>query len=154
MIEGSWGTGKTALLHAMCQVAERAGVRVLRARGGLFEQHSPLRAVQQLLDSVGGSADRPARAAVSPAQDASVLRSLIEDIADGSGDAMEVGPQLYAFLSVLAGRGPVLVALDDADWCDRESVVALQYVARRLQSQRIWILATMRQRRSGAASTG
>ena len=43
------------------------------------------------------------------------------------------------------------MALDDADWCDRESVAALQYVARRLQSERIWILATMRQRSAGAA---
>ena len=62
VIEGSWGTGRSVLLHAMCQVAEQAGVRVLRGRGGLFEQHSPLRGVEQLLDSVGGSADWPARA--------------------------------------------------------------------------------------------
>ena len=48
-IEGAWGMGRSALVEAACQVAERSGYAVVRARA------SPSDRVESLVSSVASS---------------------------------------------------------------------------------------------------
>jgi hypothetical protein len=52
-------------------------------------------------------------------------------------------------LSALRALGPVLVAVDDAQWLDRPSADALAFAARRLDAEPVGFLAA---RRSGSGS--
>jgi len=70
---------------------------------------------------------------------------------------MDVSPLFYALVIALRQLGPVLLAVDDADLADRETLAVLQYVVHRLEQQQIWLLVTTRPLHPGSAcdrSTG
>ena len=67
----------------------------------------------------------------------------------GAGDDVrlspnDVSPTFYAMILALREIGPVLLAVDDADLADRETLAVLQYVVRRLENQQIWLLVSAR----------
>ncbi len=49
----------------------------------------------------------------------------------------------------LARRGPVVLVIDDAHWCDRPSLASLLYLARRLEGLRVAIVLAARAREPG-----
>src|SRR5260221_4575178 len=62
LIEGPAGIGKTALLRVARQGAERAGLRVLAARGGELERELSLGIERQLFEPLLVRASQAARA--------------------------------------------------------------------------------------------
>ncbi|MEU6112488.1 AAA family ATPase [Streptomyces albidoflavus] len=136
-VVGDLGTGKSALLERAARRAEAGGGRVLRAAGSESESSLAHSALHQLL--------RPVRAEVAalPERQRAALRDVL-----GEGPATSPGPGLLlvgvavlSLLSGLGGRGrPVLVVLDDAQWCDRASLAVLSFVAGRLEGEPVRLL--------------
>ncbi len=144
VIEGEPGLGKTALLNAACQSATEAGLFVLRARGSLIEAESPFGVVRQLFEPVDAEMvpnehQRPLALidrAASPER-----RPVSADLLQG----------LYLSLAQLAARQPVVVAVDDLHWSDRESLAWVNFLVRRLQPGQIWFLGATTRRVPGVA---
>ncbi len=86
VIGGPAGIGKTALLQAAGDMAERAGVRVLRARGSDLEQEFAFGVVRQLFEAPLARAGPEGRAALLQGG-AALARQLFEP-----GPAEPVGP--------------------------------------------------------------
>jgi predicted ATPase len=145
--EGEAGLGKSALLALAAELARERRMRVLAATGGVLEEDVAWGVVRQLLeplvlgpDRVDGLLDGPARAAASvfglpgPAREA----AFPVDSAPGLEHA------LFRALVTLSEAGPVLVAVDDAHWCDAASLRWLVYLARRVERVPLVVLVARR----------
>ncbi|MEU9554294.1 helix-turn-helix transcriptional regulator [Streptomyces fumanus] len=138
---GAAGLGKSALLDRVARRAEAGGTRVLRAEGSESEARLPYSALHQLLRPLRAELDRlPHR-----------QRTAVED-AFGTGpaaraghpDPLLLGVAVLSLLSALGVRRPVLLVLDDAQWCDRASLEALSFAARRLDGEPVTLLIAAR----------
>jgi DNA-binding CsgD family transcriptional regulator len=151
IVEGPPGLGKTRLLEATVEHARARQVRLLRGTGSELEFELAFGAVRQFLG--------PTLARLDPATRRAVLRgpaSMAPAIL-GAGapypDRREPMYALAALLSGLAEHDPVFLAADDIQWFDEESARFLAYLARRVEGQRILIVATRRPVEPGAADT-
>ena len=73
------------------------------------------------------------------------------DAGDGAGESSFAALHgLYWLALNLAAERPLLLAVDDLQWCDRPSLRFLAYLARRLEGSPILLAATLR---SGEAGT-
>ncbi|MGW6599128.1 helix-turn-helix transcriptional regulator [Streptomyces sp. NPDC055036] len=135
VLVGEVGTGKSALLESAALRAGAGGARVLRADGSESESNLTFSALHQLL--------RPVRAELDglPERQRTALRDAFgEGSATTAPDPMLIGVAVLSLLSALGDRGPVLVVVDDAQWCDRASLDALSFAARRLRDERVTVL--------------
>ncbi len=139
LILGDPGMGKTVLLAEAAREARSAGMRVLTAVGRESEQDLAFAGLHQLLRPVLD------RVAGLPARQAKALHgafALSED--PGPSDPLLIGIAVLTLLSGLSQEGSLLVAADDAQWLDRASLDALGFAARRLESERLVLLAGAR----------
>ena len=149
VLRGLPGVGKSTLLAdtvsraepgtAGADAAAAGGLRVLRTAG--IESESPLAfaALQRLL--------RPAMRHVDalPAPQARALRAAFgEADSDADGDRFLVFLATLSLLAEAAEEQPVLAVVDDAHWLDDASAAALQFVARRLDTERVAVLFAAR----------
>jgi DNA-binding CsgD family transcriptional regulator len=139
-VEGSWGSGRTALINAACETARRSECLVLRARGGDVEKQIPFAVLGKFIESAAALAGGSGTAS----EQANALQRLL-----GSGDVArhdpaDISPLFHSLVIALRELGPVLLAVDDADLADRETLAVLEYVVRRLDDQQIWLLLTAR----------
>src|ERR1700761_2969407 len=132
VLHGDPGIGKSTLLAYAVDSAE--GFHVLHAVGSEVERELPFAAAQQLcLPNLAAIDELPA-----PHRDA--LRVAFGHISGPAPNRLLVGLALLGLLSHLASKEPVLCAIDDAQWLDRESAQAFSIVARRLGSEPIALL--------------
>ena len=131
VITGEPGIGKTALLE---YAASASGARLLRATGAESEAELPFAGLQLLLRSALGSLD------ALPEVQAIALRGALGLAATGVPDRFLVGLAVLSLLSEVAGDGPLLCLVDDAQWLDKESAEALLFVARRLDAEGVVLL--------------
>ena len=139
MVRGEAGIGKSALLHAACQIATDAGLQVLTAIGVQSETNLPFAGLQQLL-----------RPALSQLGELPQLQRDAMSAAFGISDVAVPDPFLTALatlelLSATARQAPVVVIVEDAQWLDRPTIDALAFVARRVESDPIVMLASLRE---------
>ncbi|MEU6963490.1 helix-turn-helix transcriptional regulator [Streptomyces chrestomyceticus] len=139
VLTGDAGTGKSALLDSAARRAAARGTRVLRACGSESEADLAFSALHQLLRPVRAEAD-----ALPPGQRAALHDALGTGQAGGSPDPLLTGLAVLGLLSALGERGPVLAVLDDAHWCDRASLDALAFAARRLAEEPVTVLVGTR----------
>jgi DNA-binding CsgD family transcriptional regulator/predicted negative regulator of RcsB-dependent stress response len=143
IIEGEPGLGKTAFLNAACHVAREAGHDVLYARGGALESESPFGIVRQLF--------QPAEATLSP-NEHEMCANVTTSLSDVRRPIpFEVIHDLYLNLAHFASSRPIVIAIDDLQWSDYESLVWVQYVVRRLESGRISFIGSSTCRVAGTA---
>src|SRR5262249_54475687 len=133
------GIGKSALLSEAARRAVRREMRVLTAEGVEAEAHLAFAALHQLLRPVLAGLD-----ALPPPQRAAVRAAF------GMEAAAAPAPFLIALatlglLADAAARGPLLLLAEDVHWLDRPSPDALAFVARRLGSDPIVLLASVRE---------
>src|SRR5690242_5636641 len=103
--------GKTVLLAEVTRRAESAGLRILKVTGRESERDLAFAGLHQLLrpvlDRVSTLPDRQARALLG-------AFALAPDPVPP--DALLTGIAVLTLLSAVAEYGPVLVAVDDAQW--------------------------------------
>ena len=128
--------GKTALLEHAIRSAQ--DFRVVRVSGVESEMELPFAGLHQLCAPVHDGLERlpdPQREALRGAfglSDAGATRSLVALAALG-------------LLSEAAGERPLLCVVDDAQWLDDASAVAIAFVARRLAAESVAIVFAVRE---------
>ena len=144
VLEGRSGVGKSALLRAARASAAEAGTTVLSARGGELERSFPLGVVLQLFEG-------PVRTASSAERDellsgpAALARPFLEQGGDDlQGEEVALLHALYWVCANLAERAPLLLAVDDLHWADPPSLHFLAYLAQRLETLPVTVIATLR----------
>ena len=85
-----------------------------------------------------------APALAAPRRRALEVALLLVEPGDAPPDPHAIGLALLDVFRVLAKQGPVLVALDDAQWLDAASAGVLQIALRRLREEPVRLLATLR----------
>ena len=123
VVEGEPGVGKTALLEACAESAE--GFRALKARGIEAEVELPFAALVELLEPLADRIEELPRAQASALQQALALEPTKQTEA-------AIAAATLGLLSLVAEESPVLVLVDDAQWLDASSGLAIAFAARRL----------------------
>ncbi|WP_410673867.1 AAA family ATPase [Amycolatopsis sp. cmx-4-68] len=143
LIRGEAGIGKSALAAETAAAASVAGLRVLRTTGAEGEQHLAYAGLHQLL--------HPVRAGVAelPAPQRAALRTAL-GLAEGEPPSTYlVGLAALTLLAEAAVAKPLLLVAEDVQWLDRASADVLAFVARRIETEPIVLVATLR---DGSAS--
>lgn len=156
--EGPAGIGKTQLLEIARRDAAAGGVRVLTARAGELERDFAYGVVRQLLERAVAGTGGPERAALldGPAVHAGLalgLAALAPGERPADDPAFAVRHGLYWLVANLAAQGPLLLAVDDAQWADAPSLRFLAYLARRLDGLGVLVVITVRSGDPGADET-
>jgi DNA-binding CsgD family transcriptional regulator len=150
LFEGAPGIGKSRLLGATCDAAETLGIRVLSARGGELERDFSYGVVRQLFETLLASCgdEERARLLAGAAHLASPLFEYGESggwLARGEDASHTMLHGLFWLTANLAELGPpVLLAVDDAQWCDSPSLRFLSYLSRRLEGLPVAVAACVR----------
>jgi DNA-binding CsgD family transcriptional regulator/tetratricopeptide (TPR) repeat protein len=136
VVRGEPGVGKSALLE---YVAERAsGCRVARAAGVQSEMELAFAGLHQLcgpmLDRIGHL----------PAPQRDALDTAFGLTEGAAPDRFLVGLAVLGLLSEVAEQQPLVCLVDDAQWLDRESVQALEFVGRRLFAESVALVFAAR----------
>lgn len=143
VMEGPAGIGKTRLLVEALRLARSEGLTVLSARGSQLESAFGLGVARQLFEAPVAD---PARRDTLLSGAAAAARPVFENLGDGSvshGD-FAVLHGLYWLTANLAAEGPVVLAVDDVQWCDSASLRFLVYLAKRLEGLPVAVLVTLR----------
>ncbi len=153
LVEGPAGIGKTTLVSAARVLAGEQGVESVVARGGELERDFAYGVVRQLFEP---------RLLRAPAEEhdallagaAGLAAPLVGLAAEGATQSYKgvLGDDptaaalhgLYWLTANLAGRAPLLVAVDDLHWCDAASLRFLVYLARRVEELPILVLVASR----------
>jgi DNA-binding CsgD family transcriptional regulator len=138
VVRGEAGIGKSALLHRARDRASSLGARTLTTVGVESEAELAFAGLHQLLRPITRRMDS------LPARQREALEA-----AFGVADTLEPDPYrvalaAYELVCEAAGAGPLLLILDDAQWLDRSSLGALTFIARRVESEPVVIVAAVR----------
>ncbi|MEV5717204.1 AAA family ATPase [Amycolatopsis mediterranei] len=138
VLRGEAGIGKSALVASTAAAASVAGLRVLRTTGAEAERNLAYAGLHQLLYPVrAGVAELPA-----PQRDA--LRTALGLASGAEPSAYLVGLAALTLLAEEAAAKPLLLVAEDVHWLDRASADVLAFVARRIETEPIVLLATLR----------
>ena len=148
VFEGPAGIGKTRLLGEARGQAEAVGMRVLLGRGGVLEREFPYGVVRQLFEPV--LVDPEARERLLGGS-AAMARPVFEGTDSGTADSGEFSTLhgLYWLTVNLAAEQPLMLALDDLQWCDRPSLRFVAYLMRRIEGLGLLVAATRRDAEPG-----
>ena len=167
-VEGESGVGKSALI---AEFARRVpGARALSLRGRCYEHESvPYKALDEVIDLLAATvAELHADGlALDAAADADLAAELFPALASiGSKQTLlperRSDPQkrrrsafaaLRRLLARLASTRPLIVAIDDLQWTDADSVQLLAELLRGPDAPRLMLLATVRASGDGADPT-
>jgi DNA-binding CsgD family transcriptional regulator len=139
VLRGEPGVGKSRLLSDIASTAREQGMSVLTATGVQSEARLPFAGLHQLLRPVRG------RAAGLPAIQRAALDAAF-------GLTPEVAPEHYRIamaaldlVSEVASDAPLLLIAEDTQWLDPPTSDVLAFVARRIESDPIILLAATRE---------
>ena len=141
VFRGGAGYGKSALLEETVARARAAGFRTLTARPTETEAELPFGVLAELLEPVATSElDLPAP------QERALAVALRRTDADEERPVDPLGLSLavVAALRRLSEEQPLVVALDDVQWCDPPSLRTLDFALRRVESEQIGLVAGLR----------
>lgn len=141
LIEGTAGIGKTTILQTAVRRAEARGTRVLSSRPGPSETRLTYAGLADLLDTVEEDAFAALPQPQRRALDAALLRA---DPAGPSADQRSIATGFLAVLRTLSISMPVLLAIDDIQWLDAPSRHVVDFAMRRLENERIGLIAAAR----------
>jgi hypothetical protein len=143
LVEGPAGIGKTRLLELARDLA-RGQFETLSARGSELERDFAFGAVRQLLEAVVADPARGASRLTGSASAAAPVFAPTEAPPAATGGSFATLHGLYWLVLDLAEERPLLLTVDDLQWCDAPSLRAFAYLARRLDGARVLLLATLR----------
>jgi len=137
VVRGEAGVGKSALLEYLLESA--TGCHVARAAGVEYEMELAYAGLHQLCAPMLGLRERlpgPQRAALETAFGLS---------SGPPSDRFVVGLAVLGLLSEVAEEQPLICVIDDAQWLDGASSLALAFVARRLLAESVGLVFAARQ---------
>ena len=143
LVSGDAGIGKTRLAEELVERVRSLGYRVLSGRCYEPEQRLTFGVAVQLV--------RECRECDLPAEVRGLLGPTLHQ-ADAPADPVPsfrsggwTRPALFDALTRLAlARGPVLVFVDDIQWCDNDSLEWLHHLLQRARGRKLLVLATLR----------
>ena len=141
VVEGEPGIGKTTLWQAAVAAASERGYRVLTCRPAGSEVQLSFAALGDLLEDV---LDETLIELPRPQRRALEVALLLEDPQGLPPDQRAIGLAVLGAFRFLAASRSVLVAVDDVQWLDGPSAAVLQFAIRRLRSEPLGVLATLR----------
>jgi DNA-binding CsgD family transcriptional regulator/exonuclease VII small subunit len=140
VLEGEAGIGKTTLWREAARIASADGCRVLQTRPSSAEAGFVFSGLGDLLgdrlDGLGPELPGPQFAALEVA--------LLRRVTDEPADPHVIAAAVLGALRGLATKSPVIVAVDDVQWLDRETTGALTYAFRRLDEHPVRLVASLR----------
>ena len=146
VILGDPGAGKTALLEHLITAASAPGAfTVLQARCLEAESEIPYSGLADVTRPLGGLIDALPHAQARALQAALALGpSTTPGPRPAGGDRFAVAIATLTLLAAAAETGPVVVTVDDAHWLDSASAEALVFTARRLGTEGVGMVFTLR----------
>jgi DNA-binding NarL/FixJ family response regulator len=150
LIEGQAGIGKSRLLLEMRRMAEAAGFAVVVARGYEFERDYAFGMLRQLISNAQRDVSETLVASNANAADELMAAFGVDE--GEAANTFTIFEGCYWATIRAAESVPILIAIDDLQWCDRPSLEYLAYLARRIESQPIVIAATVRPADSSAGA--
>jgi DNA-binding CsgD family transcriptional regulator len=147
-VEGEAGIGKTRLWREGVERARERGHRVLSTRPGGSDVQL---AYAGLSDLLRNDASETLPELPVPQRRALGIALLLEEANGAPLDDRAVAAAFLGSLRSLAGLGPLLLAVDDLQWLDTSSRAALAFALRRMEDNRIGLLATVRTELGAAA---
>lgn len=146
VLEGEPGIGKTTLLDAVAGECTRLGMRVLRAAAEDLEQRLPFAAIGATL-GLRAKADDPGAAKV-----ASLMRGegALGQSLSAANHELAVTEAILDLIDQWRVEGPIAVIVDDVQWADPASAVALN----RLSQQQLLLIVSGRLMPRSDAVTG
>jgi hypothetical protein len=139
VLSGEPGIGKSRLLAVAAALARERGFTVLTATGVQSEAHLAFAGLHQLL--------RPLRfrTADLPAAQRATLDAAFGLSQEQAPERFRIAMAVLDLLGEAAAGAPLLVVAEDAQLLDRSTMEVLAFVARRLQSDPIVLLAAVRE---------
>jgi DNA-binding CsgD family transcriptional regulator len=141
LLVGEPGAGKTVLLRSGVEMARAADYQVLACRPTGAETKLAYAALGDLLnklrDDVVPRLPRPQRAALEVAL-------LLRESSGPPPDPRAIGRACLSSLQLAAQTQPIAIAIDDVQWLDQESADAVGFALRRLESESVAVVATVR----------
>jgi DNA-binding CsgD family transcriptional regulator/tetratricopeptide (TPR) repeat protein len=138
VVLGDAGLGKSALVAETVRRARSAGLRVLSVTARESEANLAFAGLHQLLRPVLAAADR------LPRRQTEALRAALGLAEPIAADRLLTGIAVLTLLSDVSDDGPLLVVVDDVHWLDPSSLDVLAFVAHRLATERIVLVASGR----------
>ena len=143
LLEGDAGIGKTALWQEGNRLARERGFRVLTSRSAHSETQIAFGTVGDLFAPVV----EQTLPQLTPFQRRALETALLMREPDGPPSEVRLlGLALLSVVRALTQDGPLLVGLDDLQWVDASSSEVLRFMLRRLEGERVGVLATERGR--------
>ena len=141
VVRGEPGVGKTALLDYA--IGSAPDLRLVRAVGVESEMELAFAALHQLC------APMLDRLEYLPAPQHEALRVAFGLSGGEAPDRFVVGLAVLSLLSEVAEERPLLCVVDDAQWLDEASALALAFVARRLLAEPVAVVFVTREHDEG-----
>ena len=139
LLRGDPGIGKSRLLAEVAAIARERGIAVLSATGVQSEARLAFSGLHQLVRPIK---DRAAN--LIPAHREALDAAF--GLTDGPApDRFRIAMAALDLFSDVASETPLLLIAEDAHWLDRPTADALAFVARRLDSDPIVLLAAVRE---------
>jgi len=135
LVRGEAGVGKTALLD---RATTEPGLRVLRATGVEAESDLAYATAHQLLHPLLPLLDE------LPDAQADAVRVALGMAVGGTPDRFLVALGFLSLVSEAGRDGPVLLVLDDVQWCDAASLDAILFLGRRIAAEPVALLLAAR----------
>ncbi|MCE0540802.1 AAA family ATPase [Kineosporia rhizophila] len=148
VLQGPPGIGKSALVAEAAALAAAGGTRVITAVGVQSEEDIPYAGLHQLVHQLRDGIDD------LPGPQKAALRAAVGLADDAVPDLYLVGLAALTLLSDAAAKAPLLVVVEDAGWMDRASLDVLGFVARRIESDPLVLIAVIRGLDDRLASAG
>jgi DNA-binding CsgD family transcriptional regulator len=150
VVEGAAGIGKTALVGATRTRAHKMGLRICAAHGSELEREFAFGVTRQLLEPAVASSDDGDLFAGAARLAVPVLAADADAQAAGTGDPLvAVLHGLYWLTANLAARGPLVLVVDDAHWCDDASLRFLLHLAHRIEALPVLVVVAARRGEPG-----
>jgi DNA-binding CsgD family transcriptional regulator len=138
VVRGEPGIGKSALLHRARDRAGTIGARALAAVGVESEAELAFAVLHQLLAPISAGIQ------ALPEPQRRALEAAFGVTDELEPDPFHVALAAYRLVCDAADAAPLLLVVDDAHWVDRSSLGVLTFIARRLESEPVALVAAVR----------
>ncbi|GAB2566609.1 LuxR family transcriptional regulator [Kribbella endophytica] len=136
VLRGEAGIGKSELLRYLFE--RSTGYRAVRAAGVQSEMELSHAGLHQLCAPLLGGLDR------LPGPQREALATAFGLQTGTAPDRFLVGLAVLSLLADAGGNQPLVCLIDDAQWLDRASALALSFVARRLHAEAVVLVFAVR----------